>query len=193
MLHDQRVAREAAYSSLTTDLKSLRGLIRHLMYISKSRNLLYVTDVSRGKPSGKMEHLSCFFPGLIALGLHTLPDSIYESADEKLIFQYAAEGLAHTCWVLYADQATGVGPELVTFEPYSSGKWDYDDWESGRWIHHVNEWIEQGKPDGKLKGVHDLSPPRRGELELPLDYEYQNPAYFLRPEVRFQLRLGYLC
>ncbi len=130
-----------------------------------------------------MEHLSCFFPGLIALGLHILPDSVYESADEKLLFQYAAEGLAHTCWVLYADQTTGVGPDEVVFEPYDSGTSDPAEWESGRWINHVNEWIHQGKPKGKLKGVHNLSPPRRGRLDLPLDYEYKRPEYFMRPEV----------
>jgi len=153
------------------------------MYISKTRHLLYITDINRDGPSGKMEHLSCFFPGLIALGLHTLPDSIYESADEKLLFQYAAEGLAHTCWVLYADQATGVGPEEVVFQPYDSDASGDDKWESGRWTNHVNEWIDQGKPKGKLKGVHNLSSPRRGRGDLPLDYEYKRPQYFMRPEV----------
>lgn len=150
------------------------------MYISKTRHLLYITDINRDAPSGRMEHLSCFFPGLIALGLHILPDSIYESADEKLLLQYAAEGLAHTCWVLYADQATGLGPDEVVFEPYGSGS---DEWESGRWVNHMNEWIEQGKPEGKLKGVHNLSQPRRGNPDLPLDYKYQNAHYLLRPEV----------
>jgi len=149
------------------------------MYISKTRHLLYITDIDRSGPSGRMEHLSCFFPGLIALGLHILPDSIYESADEKLVFQYAAEGLAHTCWVLYADQATGVGPDEVVFQPY-----DPNEWESGRWINHASEWIALGKPEGKLKGVHKLSPPRRGKLDLPLDYEYTKPIYLMRPEVR---------
>ena len=156
------------------------------MYISKSRNLLYITDINRNGPSGRMEHLSCFFPGLIVLGLHILPDSIYESADEKLIFRYAAEGLAHTCWVLYIDQATGVGPDEVVFEPYVS-----NDWESGRWINHVNEWLKQDKPKGKLKGVHQLSPPRRGKIDLPLDYRYQNPKYLLRPEVRLVGYFGF--
>ena len=150
------------------------------MYISKTRHLLYITDISHDGPSGRMEHLSCFFPGLIALGLHILPDSIYKSADEKLLFQYAAEGLAHTCWVLYADQATGVGPDEVVFEPYGPGS---DEWESGRWIDHMNEWIEQGKPEGKLKGVHNLAQPRRGNTDLPLDYKYQDSRYLMRPEV----------
>ena len=168
----------------TTDIKSLRGLIHHLMYISKSRHLLYITDIDHGVPSGKMEHLSCFFPGLIALGLHILPDSIYESADEKLIFESAAEGLAHTCWVLYADQATGIGPDEVVFQPYSYDETGTYEWESGRWINHVDEWIRLGKPAGALKGVHNLSPPRRGKLDLPLDYEYRRTEYLMRPEVR---------
>ena len=154
------------------------------MYISKTRHLLYITDIDQNGPSGRMEHLSCFFPGLIALGLHILPDSIYESADEKLLFQYAAEGLAHTCWVLYADQATGVGPDQVVFQPYGSDESGSDKWESGRWVNHMSEWIAKGKPKGKLKGVHKLSLPRRGRLDLPLDYEYQTPLYLMRPEVR---------
>ena len=153
------------------------------MYISKTRHLLYITDIDHRGPSGRMEHLSCFFPGLITLGLHILPDSVYKSADEKLLFQHAAEGLAHTCWVLYADQATGIGPEEVVFEPYDSDSSDSDEWESGRWINHVNEWLDEGKPEGKLKGVHNLSPPRRGRVDLPLDYGYKRPEYFMRPEV----------
>jgi mannosyl-oligosaccharide alpha-1,2-mannosidase len=149
------------------------------MYISPTHHLLYITDISGRGPSGRMEHLSCFFPSLIALGLHVLPESEYESTDERLIFQHAASGLAHTCWVLYADQATGVGPEEVVFEPYEP-----DDWESGRWANHVDEWIRQGKPARGLKGVHGLSPPRRGKPGLPLDYKYRNAAYLMRPEVR---------
>ena len=185
MLHAEIIASETWVTELsTTDMKSLRGLIQNLMYISKTRHLLYITDISQSRPSGRMEHLSCFFPGLIALGLHILPDSVYESTDEKLIFQYAAEGLTYTCWVLYADQATGVGPDIVTFGPYSTDEYNIDDWESGRWINHVNEWFDRGKPKGQLKGVHNLSPPRRGELDLPLDYEHHDTRYLMRPEVR---------
>jgi mannosyl-oligosaccharide alpha-1,2-mannosidase len=77
--------------------------------MTKDRQLMFVTDLSFGQPSGKLEHLSCFLPGLLALGAHRLPSL---SAEERQLHLWAAEGLAHTCserWVDVLDQWKGNG------------------------------------------------------------------------------------
>lgn len=51
--------------------------------------MLYVTDISFGEPTYKFEHLSCFLPGLLALGVHTLELSPRDLERHS----WAAEGL----------------------------------------------------------------------------------------------------
>ena len=57
---------------------------------------MYVTDSDGNgdNPSGKLEHLSCFLPGVLALGV----SSLGLPHDVAKIHQWAAEGIATTCW-----------------------------------------------------------------------------------------------
>ena len=55
-------------------------------------------------PSHKLEHLTCFLPGLLALGAATLPDIPPRH-------MWAARAFAHTCWTLYADSPSGLAPD----------------------------------------------------------------------------------
>ncbi|KAH0835805.1 glycoside hydrolase [Lanmaoa asiatica] len=52
-------------------------VINNLLFLTPERHLLYVTDSTMWKrgiaPSHSFEHLACFFPGLLALGVHLLP------------------------------------------------------------------------------------------------------------------------
>ncbi|KIO15590.1 glycoside hydrolase family 47 protein, partial [Tulasnella calospora MUT 4182] len=105
-------------------LSSIRGVITNLLYVSKQRNLLYVTDIAYSKPdraskilvpvpSGDLEHLSCFLPGLLALGAHTLrdiPENVFPAEERKLHLDIA-KGLATTCYLVYADSFTGLAPD----------------------------------------------------------------------------------
>jgi hypothetical protein len=78
---------------------------------------------------------------------------------------------------MYADQASGLGPELVRMDAWPG------DWRGGRWIDHVEEWQRGGSPGGKPPGVRDLAPPvQAGE---PRDYFLQVGTYLSRPEVLF--------
>ena len=52
----------------------------------------------------KMDHLICFVPGMLALGAHGA------SASHHLAL---AERLMHTCYRMYADQPTGLAPEIA--------------------------------------------------------------------------------
>jgi hypothetical protein len=87
-------------------MQSANGIIDRLLYLSPTRELLYVTDANRGKPSGTFEHLSCFLGGLFALGAANIPNA-------PPTHRWAAEGLTHTCWIMYADQPSGLSRELL--------------------------------------------------------------------------------
>ncbi|KAJ3501629.1 hypothetical protein NMY22_g18861 [Coprinellus aureogranulatus] len=66
--------------NLEAYLRTTSYILTNLLYLSPKRGLLYATDAANpssdnptGKPSHTHEHLSCFLPGLLALGMHTLP------------------------------------------------------------------------------------------------------------------------
>lgn len=86
------------------------------MYISPNRNLLYVTDASyHGNPSGKLEHLSCFLPGVIALGVQSLDvdDASGLTEERKKLWGWAAEGLGRTCWLVSTASIIVVAERLM--------------------------------------------------------------------------------
>ncbi|KAF4602218.1 hypothetical protein EYR40_005422 [Pleurotus pulmonarius] len=98
-------------------LASMDGILNHLLYVSPTRKLLYVTDTAYGTPTHTLEHLACFLPGLLALGVHTLSDLHPRDKERHM---WAAKGLAYTCYVAYADQATGLGPDGAQFDSRST-------------------------------------------------------------------------
>ena len=55
-----------------------------------------------------MEHLACFAPGMIALGVARGAGQL--SPDEAANHTRLATQLAETCWRLYADTPTGLAP-----------------------------------------------------------------------------------
>ena len=159
-------------------MKAASGVINNLLYLSPTRYLLYVSDLVNGRLTGKFEHLSCFFPGLLALGVSTLDMSV----SERELHMWAAEGLAHSCWIMYADQASGLGPELAIMDMWPG------DWHDGRWMKHVEEWKRSGRIGGKPPGVLNRSPPARtGEKK---DYYLSVASYLSRPEVRPSYTIG---
>lgn len=150
--------------------KATSGVIRNLLYLSPTRNLLYLSDLENGQLTGKFEHLACFFPGLLALGASTL--NLADS--ERQLYLWAAEGLGHSCWIMYADQASGLGPELAIMDRWPG------DWKEGRWIDQVEQWQRSGGAGGKPPGVKDLAPPVHGGRK---DYYLSVGTYLSRPEV----------
>jgi hypothetical protein len=127
-----------------------------------------VTDLpSGGLQSFKLEHLSCFLPGLFSLGIYTLQHSPSLLGEDALKLQrWAAEGLGTTCWLTYADHVTGLGPDEVMFTRWSSpkkeasekpsklSKWRVSDKRQkslaspnailqGRWSHVLKEWVQE--------------------------------------------------
>ncbi|KAG6813865.1 hypothetical protein H0H92_006272 [Tricholoma furcatifolium] len=205
-------------------LRATTHIITRLLYLSPTRHLLYVTDEAtddRGYtyPSHVFEHLSCFLPGLLALGAHTLPLDDLESIgitlddidsngafgtarknhetlaqfDLKKLHLWAAEGLAQTCYLSYADQPTGLGPDVMVFKTKPETRvWDKftSSWKATApgdfWIDAMKKWKGSGGrgiPPGleEKKPVVYATPYSSSRLE-ERDYDIRRSGYLLRPE-----------
>lgn len=168
--------------------------------------MLYVTNlqVSHGSPTGILEHLSCFLPGLLALGAHLLPLDDLQSLDidylglaadlsprdragyTKLskydlrkLHMWAAKGLTETCYLTYADQPSGLGPEEILF--VGSGV---------SWMDAMEKWRKhggRGPIPGLGKKVPVVIPQHDAETQykkhVQMDYWARDNTYLLRPEV----------
>jgi mannosyl-oligosaccharide alpha-1,2-mannosidase len=101
---------------------------------------------------------------------------------------WAAEGLGHSCWIMYTDQESGLGPELAKMDTWPG------DWREGRWIDHVEEWQRAGRSGDKPPGGRDLATPvKAGEKK---DYNLEVATYLSKPEVHlsiFCLSLFFVC
>ena len=106
---------------------------------------------------------------MFALGAHSLPLS---KADKQLHL-WVAEGLAQTCYLSYADQTSGLGPEEMLFTSQSS-----------KWYPEFQKWQNGGMVRGEFPpGVHkdeDLKPVKDSQKR---DYTNRRNTYLLRPEV----------
>jgi len=183
----------AQQNSLSIDMymRTVNHILTKLLYLSPERSLLYVTDTrDDGRPSHNFEHLSCFLPGLLALGVHSLPHSVFTNitnqtpTQQALLFPYkmkdlqmwAAVGLGETCWLMYADQPTGLGPEEVAMKhPVEREHPEVTSNSNGLWIHAMEKWRIGGR-EGTPPGID----PEQGAAQR--DYEMRKPEYLLRPE-----------
>jgi len=144
-------------------MKSATGIINNLIYITNKRGIMYVGDIENNMMVHRLEHLSCYLPGVLALGAFTLD----LTPEEKELHQWAAHGLASTCAVTYADQATGLGPDQVHMP---AGK---------KWVDELAKWKAGGR-NGTAPGVGYPTPEKMSENR---DYFSGWPdAYLLRPE-----------
>lgn len=207
------------------DIQATTNIITNLLYLSPTRHLLYVTDTisstfeRHGAPTHVFEHLSCFLPGLLALGAHTLPldkldlldiDLIQLGSKEdyghaakayrrlssynlKELHLWAAKGLAQTCWLTYADQPTGLGPDEVVMKP-TSKTWASNQYQVETddyvWINALDKWKRSGSR-GEVPGLKEKQPviytedQRLSGKATGRDYFVRKTGYLLRPEVSY--------
>ncbi|KAI0060679.1 seven-hairpin glycosidase [Artomyces pyxidatus] len=186
-------------ATLELYLRTTTHIITHLLYLSPNRHMLYATSTTGppplDSPSHVFEHLACFLPGMFALGVQTLPLDDLESVginfrtlgaglspngqDEYTLLsnynlsevhRWAAEGLAESCAVLYAEQPSGLGPE----EAMMAGK-------PVKWVEELERW-RMGWRVGQPPGVSklELVPSSLGPEQR--DYFVRRAEYELRPE-----------
>ncbi|XP_054358949.1 endoplasmic reticulum mannosyl-oligosaccharide 1,2-alpha-mannosidase [Pongo pygmaeus] len=90
-------------------LEAIEGVKTHLLRHSEPSKLTFVGELAHGRFSAKMDHLVCFLPGTLALGVyHGLPASHMELAQE----------LMETCYQMNRQMETGLSPEIVHFNLY---------------------------------------------------------------------------
>ena len=171
--------------------------------------MLYVTDLrlTHGAPSGVFEHLSCFLPGLFALGAHLLPlddlpslgiDYLGLAADLspvdregyellskynlKKLHMWAAKGLTETCYLTYADQPWGLCPDEILLVPGGTP-----------WMEVMEKWRMHGGR-GPIPGLGKKEPvvipmseaDSEYKKHVEMDYWIRDGSYKLRPEVSQQ-------
>lgn len=202
-------------------LQTSNSIIQNLLFLSPTRNLLYVSDLKSPDgppgawntissfPNNHHEHLSCFLPGMLALGAHTLPDLIAAdpsiSAEERATtfafterqqerHRWAAEGLAYTCYVLYREQKSGLSSDSTRFNiPRVGGQ--RGTYRQRRWMEAIAEWERSEK--GQVSGIKGEKPPGVREPKLVTDDEerdYKNvwpEQWLMRPETVESIYLMY--
>eukprot|EP00933_Yihiella_yeosuensis_P005656 TRINITY_DN110211_c0_g1_i1.p1 TRINITY_DN110211_c0_g1~~TRINITY_DN110211_c0_g1_i1.p1 ORF type:complete len:252 (-),score=37.56 TRINITY_DN110211_c0_g1_i1:73-735(-) len=70
-----------------------------------------------GDPLWKMDHLSCFAAGLIALGLDNIPKSDLLQKNRNATWHRLAEGLVASCNQMWSRSKTGLASENVQVNP----------------------------------------------------------------------------
>jgi len=108
---------------------------------------------------------------MIALGAKYIDDL---DPDTRTLWSWAAEGLATTCWMTYADTPSGLGPDEVIFDSWPGNHMD------GRWVYQVEIWKASGRPGGVPPGVK--APEPIPEPNQRKDYRIRKDVYQLRPE-----------
>jgi mannosyl-oligosaccharide alpha-1,2-mannosidase len=87
---------------------------------------------------------------------------------------WAARGLAHTCWTLYADSPTGLAPDVVIM--LSGGSFPANN--SHQWATLLAQWERDGM-HGDPPGLRPADPIQDQEWR---EYKPQRRDYLLRPE-----------
>jgi len=110
---------EAAY--LNHWNTAVAGMKKHLRQESTPNKLVYLGELLNGKNSGsvhpKMDHLVCFLPGTLAIGVtggKRLDRSTVLTPTQQSDLQLAMD-MTRTCFEMYNMTKTGLAPEIVYF------------------------------------------------------------------------------
>ncbi|KAM5298814.1 endoplasmic reticulum mannosyl-oligosaccharide 1,2-alpha-mannosidase [Ctenodactylus gundi] len=90
-------------------LTAVEGIKAHLLRRSEPRKLTFIGELAHGRFNAKMDHLVCFLPGTLALGVHHgLPAEHME----------LARALMETCYQMNRQMPTGLSPEIAHFNVF---------------------------------------------------------------------------
>lgn len=113
--------------------ESVDGVKKHLVRQSYPSRLTFIGELENGingALSPKMDHLVCFYGGLLAVGATN--GLTYEEAkkspnwdDDKESDFILGQELTHTCYKMYHDVPTGLSPEIVVFNEDTSKDYDF--------------------------------------------------------------------
>lgn len=87
--------------------KAIEGMKRHLL--QRRNGHMFVANRRGNGIIEEQEHLTCFVPGMLALGAH-------EENDKETL--HLAEQLAESCYLMYHKQRLGLSPEAVNINNF---------------------------------------------------------------------------
>eukprot|EP00927_Polykrikos_kofoidii_P078563 TRINITY_DN75380_c0_g1_i1.p1 TRINITY_DN75380_c0_g1~~TRINITY_DN75380_c0_g1_i1.p1 ORF type:complete len:798 (+),score=125.48 TRINITY_DN75380_c0_g1_i1:70-2463(+) len=96
-------------------MEALPSLVRGDTGENMTGPLRIVEIDTDGRTIWKMDHLSCFAPGMIALALQSLPDEDLTKR-RKASWLRLAEGMTEGCAEMWTKSATGIAPEFVLID-----------------------------------------------------------------------------
>lgn len=85
--------------------------------VQKDGKLRMLEITASGAEIWKNDHLSCFAPGMIALGLQQLPRDELAKSDRNSTWWKMAEGLTEGCAQMWTSTKTGLAPEFTPVIP----------------------------------------------------------------------------
>lgn len=94
--------------------------IIELMVKTNEEGYMYIGDYHDGSVLPRMEHLSCFVPGMLALGVTyaNMVDDDVMGSKRKETYMDVARGVAKTCFAMYVTSGSkGLSPEFVYLHP----------------------------------------------------------------------------
>lgn len=159
--------------------------VRKSLYHETPTKLLYIQELLHGKANLKMDHLVCFYPGMLALAVM----SGRLDAEEERLQTEEAERIADTCYEAFYKSKLGLAAEIVKFhpEPYSTTTDSFsilrpeavESWfylwrltKKQRFRNYAYEFLQNLKLNAKTPGgyasvqnVNDVKPKHRDSLE----------------------------
>ena len=95
-------------------LSSIDSMLTHL-YSHTPQGTAYIADMEGGVKDHKMDHLVCFVPGMLALGVR---HGVVDGDEQAARHMDAAKQLMRTCYDMYhMQQPSGIGAEYSRFTP----------------------------------------------------------------------------
>ncbi|KAG0650923.1 Man(9)-alpha-mannosidase [Hyphodiscus hymeniophilus] len=149
--------------------EALQGVRKHLITYSKPSEFTVLAERPDGLNnaiSPKMDHLVCFMPGTIALGV---TEGLTEAEARKLStwnskkdeeMKLAGE-LMQTCWGMYKVMATGLAPEIAHFNIHGPPMTESAPHQAPKSLEDNDEW--KGDFNVKSNDVHNLQRPETVE------------------------------
>lgn len=108
---------EAQLKNMWLDMMEELPTLVHGNGKGKYSPLRLLERTASGKTLYKQDHLSCFTPGMIALGLHGLPDDdLSVTRRNKTEWLAIAEGLVEGCAEMWTYTQTGLAPEYTPIQ-----------------------------------------------------------------------------
>uniref|UniRef100_A0A061RG39 alpha-1,2-Mannosidase n=1 Tax=Tetraselmis sp. GSL018 TaxID=582737 RepID=A0A061RG39_9CHLO len=90
--------------------QAMDEMLERLIHKTTPSGFTYVAELSRsGALVHKMDHLACFVPGMLALGVHH--KAVQGAKAERYL--EVAKGLTETCYQMYRRMPSGIAPEYI--------------------------------------------------------------------------------